>query len=42
MGGGDFSRGMGQEGDPEINAAGTLYLFWSGEPQCGRNVNFYI
>ena len=27
MEGGDFSRGMGQEGDPEINAGGhTLFI----------------
>ena len=41
MEGGDFSRGMGQEEDPEINAGGTLYLFWSGEPHYGRR-SIYI
>ena len=40
MEGGDFSRGMGQEEDPEINAGGTLYLFWSGEPHYGRRSIF--
>ena len=42
MGGGDFSRGMGQEGDPEINAGGTFYSFWSGEPHYGRRSIFIL
>ena len=38
MEGGDFSRGKGQEDDPEINAGGTLYSFWSWEPHYGRRL----
>ena len=42
MDGGDFSRCMGQEEDPKINAGGTLYLFWSGEPHIGGGQFIYL